>query len=79
MNEHYRRRVRAALLGRSVPLDHRRTAERPNRVNKVTPTLWERYPARGPRSGRCRDVEGIIRTIGCFHTKAANVSSALRW
>lgn len=43
-------------------------------VNKVTPALWERYPT--PADLACADVvevEQIIRTIGFYHTKAANV------
>lgn len=43
-------------------------------VNKVTPKLWERYPTPADlASADVRDVEEIIRTIGFFHTKAANV------
>ena len=43
-------------------------------VNKVTPKLWERYPTPADlASADVRDVEDIIRTIGFFHTKAANV------
>ena len=43
-------------------------------VNKVTPALWERYPTPADLAAAdVRDVEGIIRTIGFFHTKAANV------
>ena len=42
-------------------------------VNKVTPTLWERYPTPADLAqADVRDVEDIIRTIGFFHTKAAN-------
>ena len=43
-------------------------------VNKVTPTLWERYPTPADLAqADVRDVEDIIRTIGFFRTKAANV------
>ena len=43
-------------------------------VNKVTPRLWERYPTPADlASADVRDVEDIIRTIGFYHTKAANV------
>ena len=43
-------------------------------VNKVTPALWERYPTPADLAAAdARDVESIIRTIGFFHTKAANV------
>ena len=43
-------------------------------VNKVTPALWERYPTPADLAAAdVRNVEGIIRTIGFFHTKAANV------
>ena len=42
-------------------------------VNKVTPALWERYPTPADLAqADVRDVEGIIRTIGFFRTKAAN-------
>lgn len=43
-------------------------------VNKVTPALWERYPAVADlASANPADVEEIIRTIGFYRTKAANV------
>lgn len=43
-------------------------------VNKVTPALWERYPTVADLAAAdIRDVEDIIRTIGFYHTKAANV------
>lgn len=43
-------------------------------VNKVTPSLWERYPTVADlASAYVGDVEDIIRTIGFFHTKAANI------
>lgn len=42
-------------------------------VNKVTPALWERYPTPADlASADVRDVENILRTIGFYHTKAAN-------
>ena len=48
-------------------------------VNKVTPRLWERYPTPADlASADVRDVEDIIRTIGFYHTKAANVIKAAR-
>lgn len=43
-------------------------------VNKVTPALWERYPTVADlASANPADVEEIIRTIGFYRTKAANV------
>ncbi len=43
-------------------------------VNRVTPTLWERYPTIPDlASANIADVENILRTIGFYHTKAANV------
>ena len=43
-------------------------------VNKVTPALWERYPNPAAlASADVHDVEDIIRTIGFYRTKAANV------
>lgn len=43
------------------------------RVNRVTPALWERYPTIADLAAAdVRDVEDIIRTIGFYHTKAAN-------
>lgn len=43
-------------------------------VNKVTPALWERYPTPVElAAANVQDVESIIRTIGFYHTKAANV------
>ena len=42
-------------------------------VNKVTPALWKRYPTPADlASADVTDVEEIIRTIGFYHTKAAN-------
>ncbi|MBQ3106648.1 MAG: endonuclease III [Eggerthellaceae bacterium] len=42
-------------------------------VNRVTPALWERYPTIADLAAAdVRDVEDIIRTIGFYHTKAAN-------
>lgn len=42
-------------------------------VNKVTPKLWERYPTPAALAAAdVADVEGIIRTIGFYRTKAAN-------
>lgn len=43
-------------------------------VNKVTPALWERYPTPVElAAANVQDVESVIRTIGFYHTKAANV------
>lgn len=48
-------------------------------VNKVTPMLWERYPTATDLAAANReDVEQIIRTIGFFHAKAANVIKCAR-
>ena len=42
-------------------------------VNKVTPVLWERYPAiEDLAAADVGDVSEIIRSIGFFRTKAAN-------
>ncbi|MEG2531204.1 MAG: endonuclease III [Raoultibacter sp.] len=42
-------------------------------VNKVTPALWEAYPTPADLAqAHVGDVEDIIRTIGFYHTKAAN-------
>lgn len=42
-------------------------------VNKVTPALWERYPKPADlAAARLEDIEGIIKTIGFYRTKAAN-------
>lgn len=42
-------------------------------VNKVTPTLWERYPTIADlASANVSDVEEIIHSIGFYRTKAAN-------
>ena len=43
-------------------------------VNKVTPALWERYPTPADLAAAdVREVEDVIRTIGFYRTKAANV------
>ena len=48
-------------------------------VNKVTPALWERYPTPAALAAAdVVDVESIIRTIGFFHTKAANCIKCAR-
>lgn len=48
-------------------------------VNKVTPALWERYPTPADLAAAdVRDVEDIIRTIGFYHTKAANIIKCAR-
>lgn len=42
-------------------------------VNKVTPVLWERYPAiEDLAAANVADVSDIIHSIGFFRTKAAN-------
>ena len=42
-------------------------------VNKVTPALWERYPTIADlAAANVEDVSDIIRSIGFYHTKAAN-------
>jgi len=42
-------------------------------VNKVTPKLWESYPTIADLAhAKPHDVEGIIRSLGYYHTKAAN-------
>ena len=42
-------------------------------VNKVTPKLWERYPAiEDLAAADVHDVEEILRSIGFFRVKAAN-------
>ena len=44
------------------------------RVNMVTPKLFERYPdAYALASARAEDVEEIIATVGLYHNKAANL------
>ena len=51
------------------------------RVNSVTPSLFERYPdAYALSKAKLEDVEQIIRPIGLYHNKAVNIirlSSAL--
>ena len=43
-------------------------------VNKVTPELFERYPdAASLAEADQRSVEEIIRTIGMYRTKSANI------
>ena len=42
-------------------------------VNKVTPELWKRFPTCADLAqADPKELEGIIRSIGFFHTKAAN-------
>lgn len=44
------------------------------RVNMVTPVLFDRYPtAKALASAQQEDVEGIIRTTGFFRNKAKNI------
>lgn len=46
-------------------------------VNKVTPALWEAYPTPADLAqANPADVERIIKTIGFYHTKAANCVKA---
>ncbi len=48
-------------------------------VNKVTPKLWERYPTpQDLAAADVSDVEGIIKTIGFYHAKAANCIKCAR-
>lgn len=49
------------------------------RVNKVTPSLFERFP--GPREmadAKLSEIEGLIRTTGFFRNKALAIKSASR-
>ncbi|MBO7739180.1 MAG: endonuclease III [Oscillospiraceae bacterium] len=47
------------------------------RVNKVTPTLYSRYPSlEALAEARLEDVEEIIRSCGFFHTKARDIIAA---
>ena len=47
------------------------------RVNKVTPTLYSRYPSlEALAEARVEDVEDIIRSCGFFHTKARDIIAA---
>ena len=44
------------------------------RVNKVTPTLYSRYPSlEALAEAKLEDVEEIIRSCGFFHTKARDI------
>ena len=44
------------------------------RVNSVTPILFEKYPdARNLMNAKLKDVENIIRPIGLYHNKAINI------
>jgi len=44
------------------------------RVNSVTPILFEKYPdARTLMNAKLKDVENIIRPIGLYHNKAINI------
>lgn len=48
-------------------------------VNKVTPALWAKYPTLEDLcTANVEDVADIIRTIGFFRTKAANVVACAR-
>ncbi len=47
------------------------------RVNKVTPTLYSRYPTlEALAEAKLEDVEEIIRSCGFFHTKARDIIAA---
>ena len=47
------------------------------RVNKVTPALYSRYPTlQALAEARLEDVEAIIRPCGFFHTKARDIIAA---
>lgn len=47
------------------------------RVNKVTPALYSRYPTlQALAEARPEDVEEIIRSCGFFHTKARDIIAA---
>lgn len=47
------------------------------RVNKVTPTLYSRYPSlEALAEAKVEDVEEIIRSCGFFHTKARDIIAA---
>ena len=49
------------------------------RVNKVTPTLYSRYPSlEALAEAKLEDVEEIIRSCGFFHTKAQDIIAASR-
>ena len=49
------------------------------RVNKVTPTLYSRYPSlEALAEAKLEDVEEIIRSCGFFHTKAKDIIAASR-
>ena len=44
------------------------------RVNSVTPILFEKYPDAGNlMNAKLKDVENIIRPIGLYHNKAINI------
>jgi endonuclease-3 len=44
------------------------------RVNKVTPTLFERYPTLASiAAASVSDIEDIVRSCGFFHTKAKDI------
>ena len=47
------------------------------RVNKVTPTLYSRYPTlEALAEAKLEDVEEIIRSCGFYHTKAKDIIAA---
>ncbi|MCM6797468.1 endonuclease III domain-containing protein [Levilactobacillus brevis] len=48
-------------------------------VNKVTPTLFKKYPEpKDLMMGEVTDVEAIIRSVGLFHNKARNIIKTAR-
>ncbi|MGB3615170.1 MAG: endonuclease III [Elainellaceae cyanobacterium] len=49
------------------------------RVNKVTPALFSRYPnARALASAELSDLEALVRSTGFFRNKAKNIQGACR-
>lgn len=49
------------------------------RVNKVTPTLFNRYPdAQSYATSSSEELEGLIRSCGFFRAKAKNIQGAAR-
>jgi endonuclease-3 len=50
------------------------------RVNRVSPALWAKYPTPGKMAGaRLRDVEKIIRSTGFYHNKAKNLVACAKY
>ena len=49
------------------------------RVNKVTPRLFRRYPdARAFAEADCQELESLIRSTGFFHQKAKSIQESCR-